>query len=375
MSLLVLLPYVGLILALLFFYFLRTKGAYNMMVATLVVFSAIRYNVGSDYPVYVYLLKNQTAADAYQFEWLSQLIVDFSVYMENIYLFFLINALCFIIPIAWVLKRESSKPKASLLVLALFPMFLLKSFVYTRNYSAFAFVFLGLYFFVHRKYFWALLLGILATGFHISACIFPLIYFVSRFRISGARIYRYFFITILLLFLAPYLVRLLQAALIPLNLGFKNYLLESTQGAFYKPMFLLVFLLILLNYTKGEQIRRAEMPYLSVVVMGMLVFAALSPLYSISRRVLLFFFMGLLVLVPRLVGREGGVGAATLGNWVSRFYFASIFILILGVEYRTHCLGVSQYLPYETVFSHWGNRFPVHDSRVPDIENSRTIKP
>lgn len=105
-------PYLSILMLITFLYFF--KNSYNKILFVLFIYSAIRYEVGTDYKTYYNILKENNLFQIERMEILNKLIVKLTYYLGDYQFFFIIYSLIIVFFIGLGMKKISDNKKIAI---------------------------------------------------------------------------------------------------------------------------------------------------------------------------------------------------------------------------------------------------------------------
>lgn len=330
--------YLTLILCLVLFYTKDIRKKYIAFISSFIIilFAAIRYDVGWDYNVYERILNIYKATGVIIYErdeLFSNWLYTFSI-NTNIYLFFVITSILTYGLVCITLYKYSKDYMVSVLLFVIFPLFYLNSFSVIRNFLAVAITFYGIKYILEKKLLRYIITIVLASMFHKSALIaligiLPLLINITPI-VS--------IITMLFLLL---LKPLIYTIMTTLNLGVYNLYINTGTSTNGQTAFLLlagIYTLVILRIFKEKD--QSFNKYFFLFSIGISIFVLFWGMGELSHRLSLYFTIYVLLLIPYVVRSK-----LTLLLYVTA---CSILFLYIIVTYGN--MMQSDFVPYKTLF-------------------------
>lgn len=264
------------------------------MIAILVVFLflAFRYNNGWDYMQYFYTITNYTETNIVtRGEYLNNLLIILSRYLNSPIYYFLINAAIQIFGLSFVCLKYSQNFWLSFLLYISYPLFYLNSFSVVRMMTAVVIIFIGYHFLRQKKIGKFLLIIVIASGFHMSAlmalCFIPVTLLVFNRKII-------FFLGISSFFLIN-LISFVVTNFFPVYQVYLNRS-ESIEGT--KAIFILLAIAILAFFNIERFQNNLSF---KLFIVGLIIYISFFGYGTISHRLSLYGTIFSILVVPDLV--------------------------------------------------------------------------
>ncbi len=338
---------------------------------SLIIISAFRYNVGWDYPAYFNLASSTDPSILFtganeRIELIPKVLLYISITLENPYIFFIISSLWIIIFLYKGVKKYNINTPYSLFVFSLFPLFLVDSFSIIRQFMAIS---AGFYFtsdFILKNKKIKFVSGILLSFLcHRSALIlifvFPILFIINKVRISRINTYISLlsveiFLLIINDILATRLSVILKNILSLIGLGRYTYAITfgATLGG-QKWVYLNVMISIsLLFFLKNRKLRYDNIFYISSIffLLGTIAEILLTPFGHSGLRLALYYLIYLVVIFPKIIESYSGTKKVIIFLIVS-YFIITLFLYTLYLDWSNYANGItvkSQYFPYKTIF-------------------------
>ncbi len=327
-----------------FFYLTGKKRFYILGCIILLVFSAIRFDVGWDYPMYFTLAggKNYEAYAMLDFHYermgfAIEKLLDFSNYMHNPYVFFIITSSIIVLCLAYAFFKISPRPELSLLCCFAYPHFFLDSYSTIRQWCAIAICFVALTFLFDKRKVWYVVSVLTASLFHPSAFIFFLINLIPH-KLFSRKMYVGIIIAVM-----SY-----KYILIDYMLGFGGkfaYYISNKVGdggAKISLMFLFFFIAL---FMIRKKVKSENFSYfLNIIFVGVLMSIIFSGLGHIAFRLPIYMMMFVCFAVPLFYS----VVKNKIGfYWI--FCLSHILMLVINLVVNDTPIK-NPYVPYKTVF-------------------------
>lgn len=223
----------------------KDRTFYFFMFAILFVFSAIRFQVGYDYPMYYQVALDLPGSD-YQynrFEIFNKIIMGIGYFLNYPFVYFIVSSFIIVSLFANSIYKYSIYPALSVLMLFGYPHFFLDSFSFIRQWIAMAVCLYSLKFILSKNFLKYLLCVIVAVLFHKSALLFLIAYPLVYFKISKVKTIG--FIAFSLLF-----GKFILGFLMHFDLPYVNYLILAKGAGGTKFAYLNIMVLLWLMYFK-----------------------------------------------------------------------------------------------------------------------------
>lgn len=331
-------PYLLLILLVLLSKF--RKNGYNLMVIIMTFFSAIRYEVGSDYKSYLNILKYHDLFQIERMEYLNRIIIKCIYYIDNIYFFFPIYSVLISLFLYKGIKKLTKYKEEAMFFFVLEPNLYLTTFGSIRQAVANAICLYGLVELIEGKkikfFFW-IFIGVL---FHKSAYINLVIFIIYITKIYRKK--NIYIISFILLILIKYF----SLSELSHILGYSNYLEKTTNyGKGIALLFLIYSFIFFIIKDINKEDRYKFINYLSYL--GGLIYYLLSSIPAASRIGRYFYFPMSIVLAEYICI---GNSRIKLKNKRIIFYSMIGLIYIIFLLITTKGENGGSYIPYNTIF-------------------------
>ncbi len=310
----------------------------------LILFSALRDNVGRDYIIYEEAFRTTDYPSYKHLEWIWQRFYDLLNYFHlSFYHWTLIVAIIFITLVLWALRKQSYTLWIALAFFVFTFKLYFESFNAVRQCMAQAIVLFAVPLYANRKYWSTLLILLAAIAVHRSAIIMIVLlpFLFVRFNPLFIGTMIVLSLTIIPLLLKPFLI------LITPYLPFDTYYLENmwaTQedggsGILY---FLNTILSLYLIYRSKELYRKDPniLPYLNSFLFSTIICNSL-PFFQAGARLYYYMFMFLPILMSNLY---------TIGNKYDRALVMGLLFLQLTLTAKTISLPDESFVRYKIIF-------------------------
>lgn len=325
----------------------------KVIFGALLLFAALRYNVGWDYSTYSKLIEKADAAglDFKRIEWLSRNLMLLAHYTFT-QLYFIINSVIGLCCIYSVCKKYSHDVAMSLFLFLTFSLFYLMSMNIIRNFTAVLMVVYACQLFLEKRYLGYIILIFLAAGMHSSAYIglvLPLLWVLNLSRMTNV-----------VLFVCSFIIGVIVKEWI-LSLSTNSltermvfYVMneESEGSGPYKYVFYIINMTFLIFWDKIVKVDIRNRFFLQLVNIGVCIWTAFSFQSTLSLRFSLFFTIWMIVLVPALIDTFS-VRNQKLVKQLVMLSFAGLFFLnlyILATAYNKNLIEQASFLPYKIFF-------------------------
>lgn len=349
-----LLPYISLLALIFWASSCKIKGvsSASFICWLLIFFSSIRFGIGYDYYAYRTLILGESADYSWErIELLARALMEIARIIHY-QLFFIATSFLVIYPIYFVSKKYSINAAMSLVLYILFPIFFLESMSIVRNAVAYSFVFLAFYFYLEKKYFWALIFFSCSVGFHTSSLIglFLLVMYYFRRGVVFNVILYLLSISVSSLFLSFFLN---IASDFPALKIVAKYALAGQVGAGDTMMILINIIGIsnLLLWRKLEKVDVQNRLWLNIVNFGIVLWNVFGFEGTLRLRLSSFFLLFLILLVPSCVYLVSYKYQKLLRQLLYSFFFL-VFCSSFYINILSHLKegGKMSFLPYQTIF-------------------------
>jgi len=342
-----------------------------IILLSIIIISAFRYNVGWDYPAYFNLASSIDPSILFtganeRIELIPKVLLYISITLKNPYIFFIVSSLWIIIFLYKGVEKYNINTSYSLFVFSLFPIFLMQSFGIIRQFMAIS---AGFYFtsdFILKnnkiKFVSGILLSLLC---HRSAImlifVLPLLFIINKVRIS--RISTYISILSVEIFLliinetlATGLSGFLKNILPLVGLGYYSYAVNfmATLGG-QKWVYLNVMIsIVLLFFLKNRKLRHDNIFYISSIffLIGTIAEILLTPFGHSGLRLALYYIIYLVVIFPKIIESYSGTKKVIVFLLIS-YFIITLLLYTLYLDWSNYANGItvkSQYFPYKTIF-------------------------
>lgn len=334
-----------------------------VLTVVLILFSALRDNIGRDYPIYeeAFYTKEYTSYD--HMEWLWRQFYDMLNYFGlEFYHWTLIVAVIFIPLVLWAYRKQSYTLWIALAFFVFTYKLYFESFNSVRQCLAQAVCLFAVPLYTQRKWLPAFLILFLAVAIHRSAAVMVLLLPFFYIRYNG-----YFMGSMVVLSLAvfPRILKPLFVFLIP-YLPIDTYYLEnmwdaqegSGSGIFF--MINTVIALYLVWRSKDLYRRDAKLlPYLNSWLISVIICNSL-PFFQVGSRLFYYPLMFFPILMSNLF---------TVGNRYDRILVWGFLFLQVAQTAKVICIPDENFLRYQIIFK---DREKVH---IYDYSENRTLPP
>lgn len=352
------LPYILLVAVCYLFVYFKTKDDLGLKAIfwTMLLFSAIRFEVGWDFWAYRDLIEERMTTSQFErIEWLSKVLMLMARYTFT-QLYFIINTVVCMLCIYVVSKRFSKDAALSLFLFLTFSLFYLMTMNIIRNFVAILLVMFACKLFLEKKYWGFILIIFIATGFHISSLIgliIPVIYFIV-FRLKIGKWIN------LILFIAFFFVGNLILLIISIFSGnslfddIVYYIVNNTEGSgkLYQYIFYFINLVFIFSWDRLVKANEMNRLWITFVNVGVCFWVALSFQYTLSLRMALFFIVWMIILLPSFIDTFS-LPYRLLVKQIVMLLFVSLFffnLYLLASAYNDGVLDQASFLPYRTFF-------------------------
>lgn len=334
-----LIPYILLFVVALLNLKKNTKSSNNWAFFILVVFSALRYEVGYDYYSYYEII--DLGAGIERFEPLEQILCIISVILQRPQLFFAVNSVATIYFLKGALRRLNvDQSKAYFLFLCL-PLMFLNSLSVVRFWTSVSIVFYASTFLKEKKYiayFIFLCLGFLC---HKAALLGFLFFPLSMLKLRRSSNVIILIFAVLISIIAPTLLSSINIEGSSLSDDYQHYVQkDDNAGGMSKiPYFyaLLDCVILLCGYHRMSEEDKQNTTIFNV---GVALIFAFSFNATLSARLSRYFLIYALAVFPKML----------YGKYRQVTIFCSFVIYVYLLTIYSDSLNGYEYLPYQIFF-------------------------
>ena len=322
----------------------------------MLIFSAIRYNVGWDFPTYTDLIEGRLKDSQFErIEWLSQSIMLLARYTFTQF-YFIINSVIGMVCLYKVCSKLSKDAAFSLFLFLTFSLFYLMTMNIIRNFVAILLVMYACRLLLEKKYWGYVVVIIIATGFHSSAVIgfiLPIVYYlVFRLRIGKWTNLIFFIVSFFVGKLIIFIIFIFSGN--PLLSTIVYYIVNNTEGSgkYYQYVFYLLNLVFILSWDKLIRVDNLNRLWITLVNTGVCFWVALSFQYTLSIRMALFFIVWMIIIIPTLIDSFSQKYRTLAKQCIVLFFVALFFInlFLLAKAYNSGEILQASFLPYKVFF-------------------------
>lgn len=348
-------PYLILVLICGFLSYFKTKDNLGFIGITLclIVFSAVRYNVGWDYPAYVELIEGRMSlAQFNRIEWLSRYLMLLSRYTFT-QLYFIINTIVGILCLYSVVDKYSEDKSLSMFLFLTFSLFYLMTMNIIRNFTAILIVMYACKLMLDKRYLYFIAIIFIAAGIHSSAYVgllLPIIYILLMKYNIGLRFNVFCFI--ISLFISNVLLTILSSMSSNPLLSAVIYYIEnnsSGSGNIYKYILYLFDIIFFVLWKKMVAQNQLNKYWITLFNVGVCFWNAFSFQYTLSIRMALYFIVWLIIIIPSLEFSFSDMYRKLIRQIVMLFFIGLFFfnLYILARAYNLGDLAQASFLPYK----------------------------
>lgn len=348
-------PYFVLVAICGFFSYYSTKNNAGIKIVfwTMLIFSAIRLNVGWDFSIYADLIEGQLETNQFdRIEWLSKWLMLLARHTFT-QLYFIINTAIGMVCIYQIVKKYSVDAKLSLYTFLTFSLFYLMTMNIIRNFTAVLMVMYACTLFLQCKYLWFLIVVFLATGMHMSAYIsflIPIVYYFQKGRKFN-----------IMIFVASFVLTEVVEKLI-LSIGSDNLILENVtyyivnktdgNGKTYQYLIYAINIIFIIYWDRLVKSNPLNKFWLNLVNVGACFWIVFSFQSTLSFRFSLFFIVYLIILVPALINSfsEKYRKLVKQGTMIMLAMLFFLNLYILASAYNEGEIAQASFLPYKVFF-------------------------
>jgi len=328
-----------------------------IMLIIIIVLSALRYDVGFDYPTYFTLASSNNSAilfeePAQRMELIPKAFIYISIKLNNPYIFFIISSVWIVIFFYKGIKIYNIKTSYSLFVFSLYPIFFINSFSTIRQFMALKKD--------RKRYIFGFIISYLCHRTSIILLlILPMIYIIHKVKRERTNIYKcLLFIVVLLFFLneliSQILAPLLNQMLTSIGLSYYTVFLQKdvTRGGeriIYLNLLISVILVIFLKKMKFNNIFLITSIFF---LLGVTLEVLLTPYGHIGVRLGQYYLIYLTIVIPAIIESSSGLKKIILFLLVS-YTIMLLFSYTLYLDWFNFKNGItikSQYFPYTSIF-------------------------
>lgn len=343
-------PYILLLCLLLFNLTINTRKSNNLCFFILFVFSAIRYDVGFDYMMYLDILRYEPDYD--RFEFLEYVLQRFAA-QTYIPIFFIVNSFITVYFAKWAIEKLSVNVSVSLLAFLCLPLLYTHSLSIIRFWSGVSVLFYATTFLYEKKWIHFAVLYIISYFIHGSMVVGILFIPLVLFKISRT-------VNIILLifsFIGGEFVlnRILGSSLADYGiLGQRlNYYVKiaTTENGMTKIPYLYlatdILFLILWPRKNNNKSSAVLHKYITIFNIGVCILFLFSFDNTLNSRLCRPFLIYIILVVPLILKHLRGEKRR-----ISTFAFtlAASALFIYTITIYNDTLGKSEYLPYRIIF-------------------------
>lgn len=328
---------------------INSKASNNLCFLVLFVFSAIRYDVGYDYMMYLDILRYEPDYD--RFEFLEYLLQRFAA-QTYIPIFFIVNSFITVYFAKWAIEKLSVNVSISLLAFFCLPLLYTHSLSIIRFWSGVSVLFYATTFLYEKKWIHFAVFYIISYFLHGSMVVGILFIPLVLFEISRiANI-----ILLIFSFVGGEFVlnRLLGSSLADYGiLGERlNYYanIGDTESAMTKIpyLYLAIDILFLFLWTRNKNKSSAVLhKYITIFNIGVSILFLFSFDNTLNSRLCRPFLIYIILVVPLILKHLRG---ETKRMSTLAFTLAASALFLYTITIYNDTLGKSEYLPYRIIF-------------------------
>lgn len=261
----------------------------------LTIFTALRYDVGYDYPNYVDLIVNPNSKlIEISDEPISYVLLKISRNIEMPQFYFFVTTLYILLGFFYIAKKNSKDYWISLMMFFSFPLFFFNSLGIIRQWCAIITVLFSLKYVIDKKILKFIIIIIFAIGFHKTAIVALPIYMLNKIKFNYKKI---IFVCAFAFLLNKFIILLIEKYF---NYYYKFYIATVIKGggesSFYLCIIFLIFLLIIKKrfYTNEKNIL-----FFNIYFIGCLLYYFSLP-YGHVYRISLYYIVISLFIFPEI---------------------------------------------------------------------------
>ena len=349
-----LIPYIIVLLYACFFNLCKIKSTNSTyaIYIVLLLFSALRFDVGWDYEAYVPVVEQRV--ELYRIEnveWLSKIIMSIAYKLNFTQLFFMINSLVAIYPIYYVSKRYSVLPVLSIYLFLCDPIFFINGLSIVRNASAFSLVFLAYHFLRQKKYLFAVISVLIAGGFHSSGYIGFILIFLNFIKLNRIATIIIFISSFFISEVFQQIIGGLNSEMLALKKLASYAAGEVETGPFLKIIIYGVAIFHLIFWKKLVAINKNNEFLIVLVCIGASIWSAMSFASTISFRFCIYFFLFNILLIPNYLYID--INYRKIVHQIILLGFGLYFLMNIGMYVNAYLNGSEKigFIPYKLFFN------------------------
>jgi hypothetical protein len=322
-----------------------TTEKFNLMmyisIIVIILFSAIRYDVGWDYMAYYETIElNRITNILLNHEYITIFLINIARKVGFPQLYFIINSVITISFITITIKRYSKDYWVSIFFFVTFPLFYLNSLSVIRNFTAIAIIFYGIKYIENKKIFKYLLLVIVASFIHKSAIIAIAFYLVRNFKFKRD-------VYMALILITPLISNLLSFIIITFLPAYSVYTNVVTTQQGTKAILIIVFVAfatIILKDRLSQQTENFNI-YFNIYFIGVCIYLSFYRQGTLGHRLSLYGTIFSLIIIPEIL-------KLFKKKWDRIIIKALFYLLCIAMFFYTIYVGSDTYIPYKTFFSY-----------------------
>lgn len=316
----------------------------------LFLFSAVRFNIGTDYPKYYQFTSGMIDIRENNYmlmEPFNVLLIITGYILHSPQFYFIISSLLVSIFFYFGIKQNSSDYFLSTLCFICFPFFYLESMNIVRQFIAIAIIFYAIKYIYEKNFAKYASFILIASLFHISALIAFILYINNFFDFNRQK---NIFLLVLSIFLERIFHYLLQAlAFLPFFSKINFYLSTNQEG--YRFVFLSMIVLNIINlifYNRINKIDEKNKFLLDSFNIGCCLIFLFMDIPVIAGRLIFYFYAFLILIIPnyyRLFKQKVFIK--------SLLCIILIILFFIRIWYSSHLYDIGKmpsnpYIPYKT---------------------------
>ena len=322
---------------------------YLFSILLLIIFSAIRYDVGTDFQTYLNVTSGSTdirISNFMLFEPLNVFLITVGYWIKSPQFYFITGALITNMLIYFTIKKYSTDKILSIMCYVGFPMLYLESMNIIRQFIAISIIIYSVRYIFDEKPFRFMLSVLIAVLFHFSAIIAVPLYYIYKKAFTAKQ-------NLLLLIVSFFAGKLTMTllAMLPYFSKLSYYLKTQQEGYFI--VFVVSVILSLIHIMFYERLvakDSRQVFYLGAFNFGLSVFFIFYEIPVIAGRFFFYFFAFLIFIVPAY--KEIFVQKILLKTFLIIVFVFSFFFRIWysSYLYKNNWMSKDPYIPYQTYF-------------------------
>ncbi|WP_330111443.1 EpsG family protein [Cetobacterium somerae] len=312
----------------------------------LIIFSAIRFDVGFDYKMYYIMVLNNgnhfNIDVLYELNRVEPLIRKIMELLKNLgfpQLFFILTSIVINYLICITLSKYSKNYFISMFYYIAFPTFYLQSLGFVRQWMAMSIVFYSYKYLEKKsKYFF---LNLIAIGFHSSAILGILIYIFSKLNLKRKNRFYLVIITVMV----SEMLRNFIFMFARMNAQYKIYI-DKIIGEQGNKTIVLMLIICFISIILEDRISISSRKAYNISYFSIIFLILLNGYGHMSLRVGNYFFMFTIIYIGELFLNQRKLKKSI----IEIIFVIGCFMLLVGSLYFTKNPDKDPFLPYKTYF-------------------------